>query len=135
VTTSRAFAPVIWGAILCLPLLACGGDNSPISPTPSTPAYNISIINGQGYVSDSNGSKNPAVDTVAAGTKVSWVWRNTGTEEHNVTAVGTPNFPGSPDLSGASKYSYTFTTPGIYNYQCTRPNHAAAGMIGTIVVQ
>lgn len=133
--TPRVFAPVIWGAIISLPLLACGGDDSPTSPPPPAPAYEISIINGVGFRSDSNLSQNPAVDTVAAGTKVTWVWRNTGTVEHNVHAVGTPTFPGSADLSGGSKFSYTFTTPGTYNYECTRPMHASLGMIGTIVVQ
>lgn len=133
-TTPRAVAPVIWGAIICLPLLACGGEDSN-SPPPPTPSYDISIINGVGYKSDSNLSQNPAVDTIMTGTKVTWIWRNTGTTQHNVQSAGSPTFPGSADLSGGSKFSHTFTTPGTYNYQCTRPGHAAAGMIGTLVVQ
>jgi plastocyanin len=135
VTTPRAFAPVILAALICLPLLACGGSDTSTAPPPPVPSYDISIINGVGFKSDSNLSQNPAVDTVAAGTKVTWIWRNTGTEEHNVHGTGSPTFPGSADLNGGAKYSYTFTTPGTYNYLCTRPGHAAAGMIGTIVVQ
>ena len=134
--TSRAFLPAAWMALLCIPLVACGGDDDPIAPPPAAAPYDISIINGVGYRSDSNLSQNPAVDTITAGTKVRWTWRNTGTATHNVRSAGSPNFPGSADLNvSGSTFTYTFTTPGTYNYECTMPGHAAAGMIGTLIVQ
>ncbi|HEX5004291.1 MAG TPA: plastocyanin/azurin family copper-binding protein [Gemmatimonadales bacterium] len=132
----RARMPLTWVALLCVPVLACGDEGGTTPAPPPAPAYDISIINGVGYRSDSNATQNPAVDTVAAGTKVRWTWQNTGTVAHNVRSAGSPSFPGSGDLNTAgSTFTYTFTTPGTYNYECTMPGHAAAGMTGTLVVQ
>ena len=38
------------------------------------------------------------------------------------------------NVVGAIIYTHFFTTPGTYNYDCSVGSHAAAGMIGTIVV-
>jgi plastocyanin len=136
VPTSRAFAPAACVVLGCLSLLACGGDDGGTNPPPPVPTYNISIINGVGYRSDSNMTSAPAVDTISAGTKVKWTWMNTGTATHNIRSVGAPSFPGSADLNvSGSQFTYTFATPGTYNYNCTMPGHAAAGMIGTLVVE
>ncbi|HEY3012584.1 MAG TPA: plastocyanin/azurin family copper-binding protein [Gemmatimonadales bacterium] len=80
-----------------------------------------------------NGSVNPAVDTVAAGTMVTWTWTNTGAEPHSVRSLGAPGFPSSATLAGSGRtYSVTFTSPGVYQYDCAV--HGAQ-MTGTIVVQ
>ena len=38
------------------------------------------------------------------------------------------------NVAGAIIYTHFFTIPGTYNYDCSVGSHAAAGMIGTIVV-
>jgi plastocyanin len=85
------------------------------------------------FQSGHNGTKNPAIDTVAAGTAVTWTWTNTGSTSHSVESEGTPSFTSSQIQTGSGKtYSVTFTTPGTYEYECAV--HGAA-MTGRIVVQ
>lgn len=80
-----------------------------------------------------NGSQNPAVDTVAVGSTVTWTWTGTGTVSHSVQSDASPSFASSAILSGDGKtYSVTFNTPGTYRYDCAV--HGLA-MAGTIVVQ
>lgn len=76
---------------------------------------------------------NPAIDTVPAGTAVTWTWTNTGSTSHSVESEGTPSFASSQIQSGSGKtYSVTFTTPGTYEYDCAVHGEA---MTGRIVVQ
>ena len=80
-----------------------------------------------------NGSQNPAVDTVAAGSTVTWTWNAAGS--HSIQSTGqVPNiFRNSVVMSGATdRYSATFQNPGTYPYNCAV--HGAA-MSGVIVVQ
>ncbi len=85
------------------------------------------------FQSGHNGTKNPAVDTVAAGTAVTWTWTATGSTPHSVESEGTPSFTSSATQSGSGMtYSLTFTAPGTYQYDCAV--HGAA-MSGTLVVQ
>ena len=85
------------------------------------------------FKSAHNGSQNPAIDTVAVGSTVTWTWTSTGAVSHSVRSQGAPSFPSSPIETGDGKtYSVTFTTPGSYSYDCAV--HGAA-MSGTIVVR
>ena len=43
-----------------------------------------------------------------------------------------PAEPGTPE--GVCLGTHVFTIPGIYNYDCSVGNHAASGMVGTIIV-
>jgi plastocyanin len=53
-------------------------------------------------------SMNPAIDTVPAGTAVTWTWSNTGSTPHSVEFEGTPSFASSQIQSGSGKtYSMT----------------------------
>jgi len=80
-----------------------------------------------------NGTQNPAIDTVAVGSTVTWTWTATGSVAHSVQSERTPSFPSSAIETGdGNSYSFTFTTPGRYAYDCAV--HGAA-MSGTIVVQ
>ncbi len=80
-----------------------------------------------------NGSCNPAVDTIAAGGTVTWTWTATGSVSHSVRSQGTPSFPSSNILVGnGASYSFQFTTPGTYRYDCAV--HGSA-MTGRVVVQ
>jgi len=85
------------------------------------------------FKSAHNGSQNPAIDTVAVGSTVTWTWTSTGAVSHSVRSQGTPSFTSSPIEAGDGKtYSVTFTTAGSYSYDCAV--HGAA-MSGTIVVR
>jgi plastocyanin len=81
------------------------------------------------FVSQHNASTNPAVDTITAGSAMTWTW--SGNLPHSVRSTGTPAFTSSGVLTGAGSYSVTFTTAGTYKYDCGV--HGAA-MTGTIVV-
>lgn|SRR5690349_3084040 len=72
-------------------------------------------------------SFSPRTLTVTAGTTVTWV--NRDGDAHSVESRG-KGFTSSPLLSTGEKYSYTFTTPGTYEYYCA----VHASMTGKIVV-
>jgi plastocyanin len=85
------------------------------------------------FTSVENSSTNPAVDTIAVGGTVTWTWRNTGIAEHSVRSQGTPSFTGSArKLGNGQTYTFTFTAPGIYSYDCAV--HGSR-MTGRIVVK
>jgi plastocyanin len=85
------------------------------------------------FRSGHNSTQNPAVDTVAAGTTVTWSWSSTGDTPHSVRSEEAPTFTSSNTLTGNSQaYTFTFTTPGTYHYDCAIHGD---GMTGTIVVQ
>jgi plastocyanin len=85
------------------------------------------------FKSGHNGTQNPAVDTVAAGTTVTWTWTSTGSTPHSVKSEGDPGFTSSETLSGSGMtYTFSFATPGTYHYDCAVHGDA---MTGTIVVQ
>lgn len=80
-----------------------------------------------------NNTFTPAIRTVPAGTTVTWTWVNTGAISHSVESTGSPSFTSSQVLTGnGSTYSFEFTTPGTYTYECIV--HGSA-MSGTIIVQ
>ena len=81
------------------------------------------------YVSGHNGTMNPAVDTIIAGSTMTWTW--TGSLPHGVRSVGAPSFANSPTHTGSGTYVVTFTNPGTYKYDCSVHGQA---MTGTIVV-
>lgn len=117
-------------------IAACGGgDGYGTTAGPGTggggggAAGTVTVGSGIQYVSGHNGSMNPAVDTITAGTTVTWTW--TGTLPHGVRSVGTPSFTSSETHTGSGTYVATFNTAGTYKYDCSV--HGAA-MTGTIVV-
>lgn len=67
---------------------------------------------------------------VNKGDVVNWL---PATKGHNVEFIAVPNGVDKIKKSKLNKkFSYTFTVPGIYLYQCTP--HKAMGMIGLVVV-
>ena len=89
----------------------------------------VNVGTGIQFVSSHNATTNPAVDTITAGSAMTWTW--SGNLPHSVRSTGTPAFTSSGVLTGAGSYSVTFTTAGTYKYDCGV--HGAA-MTGTIVV-
>jgi plastocyanin len=117
-----------------LSLLACSDGTNGISDGCSTggggAAGSVTVGNNF-FRSDRNGTCNPAIDTVAAGSTVTWDW--TGTTSHSVRSQGTPSFTSSAVLTGEDQtHSFSFNTPGTYQYDCSV--HASQ-MTGQIVVQ
>ncbi|HEY3118484.1 MAG TPA: plastocyanin/azurin family copper-binding protein [Chloroflexota bacterium] len=118
-----------WPLILTAAVLAgCFSEHT----GPSTGGEGVAVGNIF-FRSNRNGTVNPAIDTVAVGATVTWTWVNTGPISHNVESEGAPGFTSSAILTGnGTTYSFTFTVPGSYQYDCAV--HGAA-MSGTIVVQ
>jgi plastocyanin len=71
---------------------------------------------------------NPQTLTVKAGTTVTWT--NRDDIPHGIAATGNA-FKRSNALDTEDHYSFTFTTPGTYQYFCYIHPH----MTGTIVVE
>ena len=71
---------------------------------------------------------NPQKLTVKAGTTVTWT--NRDDIPHGIAATGN-SFARSGALDTEDHYSFTFTTPGTYQYFCYIHPH----MTGTIVVE
>ena len=114
-----------------------GTPSTPMTPTtPSTPGggpVGSVVVANLSFTSSHNGTSNPAVDTVAAGEPVTWTWTGTGSVTHSVQSMGSPAFTSSQPITGdGMTYSFTFTEPGMYHYQCAF--HPGV-MTGTVVVQ
>jgi adhesin/invasin len=110
--------------------LTFGATASAQAPPPTTAAV---TVGNDFFTSVHNATSNPAVDTVAVGGTVTWTWTNTGGVPHSVESTGSPSFTSSPILAGNNQiYSFTFTTPGTYQYDCAV--HGVA-MTGRVVVR
>ena len=120
---------------------AAGLAGSPLSfsatavePAPRPGSADITVRNDN-FLSERNGTLNPAVDTVAAGGTVTWTWDAAATNPHDVTSTGSPSFTGRATAVQPPPYSVTFSTPGTYSYYCTVHGAPTAGMRGRIVVR
>ena len=92
---------------------------SPASDAADTTAANTVQVSIQNY------AFSPASLSVAVGTTV--VWTNKDTAPHTVTISSGPVKFSSPDLQTGDSYTYTFTTPGTYDYYCAvHPNMTAS---------
>jgi plastocyanin len=113
-------------------------DGGSVTPPPdgggggASSAVSVTVGNNF-FQSNRNTTQNPAVDTVSTGGTVTWTWVGTGSVPHSVESEGTPQFTSSSTLTGDGQaYTFTFTTPGTYQYDCAV--HGSQ-MTGTIVVQ
>lgn len=119
-------------AAALLALAACGGVTSPGGGGGGGGPVGDITVGNIFFRSVHNGTQNPAVDTIAAGSSITWAWNAAGS--HSIRSTGTPGiFRNSVVMSGASDtYTVTFNTPGTYTYDCAV--HGSA-MTGRIVVQ
>jgi len=104
------------------------------TPTPSpTPRDVAQVVK----VGDSALSFAPDAFEISTGETVVWVWHSSG---HNVRPESTPSgsdFSGTPGGDGelydeGHEFSFTFETPGEYEYYCNP--HRSAGMTGSFTV-
>jgi plastocyanin len=82
-----------------------------VSPAPATAAPAVV------HVAMANYAFAPATVTVTAGATV--VWTNTDQAPHDVTTTSAPVAIHSQTLTKGQSWSYTFTTPGTYQYICS----------------
>jgi len=95
-------------------------------------------------VEASNYSFTPQQLAVAIGSTVSWMntggFHNANGDVNTITgdSFGNPEAFYLDPVSGASNGvcigAHTFNVPGVYSYDCSVGNHAAQGMVATIVV-
>lgn len=109
-----------------------GSASSESSATsqPASPGGNsaaVSIPSGAGNPSGAPGYS-PDVLNVTTGTTV--VWTNDDSVHHTVTSVTGNGTINSPDMPPGATFSFTFNTPGTYDYICTYHSW----MKGTVVV-
>ncbi len=101
-------------------------------PRPLGPDAHVTVGNDL-FRSVQNGTQNPAVDTIAAGARVTWTWNAAGS--HSIRSTGVPPeiFRNSVVMGAAGdSYSVRLLNPGTYDYDCAI--HGAA-MTGRIVVK
>ncbi len=73
----------------------------------------------------------PAIDTVAVNTTVTWTWNST-VAIHNVTFQDGP----FSNTQSSGTFQRTFATVGTYPYRCTIHSPGfTSGMVGTVVVK
>ena len=73
--------------------------------------------------------------TIQTGQTVRWSWP-VGSLSHNVAPDDDEPTLSGPLANGPEEYSFTFTTPGTYNFFCA--NHGGPGgigMSGTVIVE
>lgn len=121
-----------WIVAIAIGSLACGSSTGPGGgPTGGPPAQ--VLVGNNFFRSVHNGTQNPAVDTIAAGSSFTWAWNADGSHSIQSTGAASASFRNSVVMSSASStYTITFQTPGTYPYQCGV--HGAL-MTGRIVVQ
>lgn len=96
------------------------------SPTPeSTPAEKAQATNS---VTIQDMAFSPANITVKAGTTVTWT--NSDSDAHTVTESDSKTGPNSGTLENGKSYTFTYDTPGTYQYHCT----IHPSMMGTVTV-
>jgi plastocyanin len=114
-------------------LAACGSSGTKTPAAPPAPTD----LRGQAAVQidASSNQFHPASIVIDAGTKVTW--RNADSVAHNVKKsadvvdFGAPFGVDSDKFAPGRTYSFTFTKPGTYSYQCT----IHADMTGQIEVR
>ena len=93
--------------------------------TTAPPTANVSVANN---------SFSPVGVTVQTGGTVTWTWTCSPCNAHNVSSTGGPDTfrSGNPTTTLGHTFSFTFTTPGTYTYECEV--HSGI-MRGTVTVQ
>jgi plastocyanin len=110
------------------PIIACSVLGAVVG---SAVAGGVLLARAEGTpdgVTIDNFSFTPATTTVKVGTTVTWT--NKDDIPHGIGATNNA-FPKSKALDTDDSYSFTFTTPGTYQYFC----YLHPKMVGTIVVQ
>jgi plastocyanin len=116
-------------ATASLLLAGCGGpSDAPVadstamsgmpgmSGAPAAPAAADDTPVATDTIKIENFAFGPTVATVKVGTTVTWT--NNDTDPHTVTSMDNGPIK-SPTMQQGDKFTYTFTTPGKFEYLCT----------------
>jgi plastocyanin len=133
----RIFLPLILGSVLLLAGCSYGGQNAGTpTPAPQSGIPNVSVPKttesqpvqpeaASNIIAIQNFAFSPASLTIKAGTTVTWTNKDSATHTVSSSAFNSGN------LANGSKFQFTFSNPGTYNYSCgIHPS-----MKGTIIVQ
>jgi plastocyanin len=119
---------------LLLGAAACGGGAGGSYSTSPNPAPGPLPSSNTTSPSMNGAAFSPAIDTVAAGSTVTWT--NHDGFNHTVNSVpGSSEVFSSGAVSSGTSYAHTFSTAGRYDYYCTIHGTPTSGMRGTIVVR
>lgn len=123
-----------WIVAIAIASLACGGSTGPGGGGVTGGGQLGRVIVGNNFFrSDHNGSQDPAVDTIAAGSTITWAWNAAGSHSIQSTGAVPAIFRNSVVMSASnSTYTVTFNDPGTYPYICGVHGQI---MSGRIVVQ
>jgi len=77
----------------------------------------------------------PADVTITAGRTTALSFRNEGSSFHDWEVEGVANVDAGARPGQTQRIRFAIDRPGTYRIQCTVPGHAAAGMVGTLVVE
>jgi plastocyanin len=128
-------------ALMALALVACGGSSEPA--TTDTASSNNFSIQGQDIAFDVTELR------ATANSEITINFTNAGTLEHNwilltpgidpLAAVESDAIAGADAgiLAGGESVTFSFSAPpaGTYDYVCTVEGHAAAGMVGKMIIE
>ena len=119
--------------IMVIVLASCTDSTGTVAGIVSSPqdSGTVTVTVGNNFFqSDRNKSLNDAVDTIPVGGKVRWRWVNTSAVPHNIASLGTPSFMDGPVKTGSgNSYELTFTTPGVYRYNCAIHGNLMTGVV------
>ena len=137
--TIGAFAIVVVAVAAVGAYYVAGQGPSPCAPGASKssagPASHAVLISE--YPGSSNSANPPGYSpdtvTVVIGVNNTVTWTNNDAAAHTVTSTSTPagTCLDSGNMGSGAAYSYTFTVPGTYKYDCKYHSW----MTGTIVVE
>jgi plastocyanin len=107
-------------------------SSSSSSASAAAPAFMISMPKGSGLPSGAPGFA-PDNITLVIGVNNTVTWTNNDTVHHTVTSTSVPagaSSFNSGDMAPDATFTYTFTVPGVYQYDCIYH----PWMVGTITV-
>jgi plastocyanin len=130
-----ALTALVVAGFIAIAAVGCGGSST---ATPTTPGAETETPAGTTIqlAADPSGRLefDPQRLEAPAG-KVTIVFTNDSSVEHDVAVVGNGVFVKSKRVANGGKTSVTAQlAPGTYEYYCTVPGHQQAGMQGVLVV-
>lgn len=133
----RVLTPAVACCWVVFAVAGCGSSGSTTSSSEHGGAGGVSTASPQSARSGNVGvayreiSIDPAQITVMTGATVTWTDFDGEGVQHNVTVRSGPQMFSSPSLKRGSRYRFTFSKPGVYEYLCT---FHPASMVGKVTV-
>jgi amicyanin len=127
--STAAPASINFGSVTMTPGMVGQGTAGPATPTPGSTAASAPAApapQGGTAVTISNFKFDPATLTVPVGSTITWTNQD---EEPHAIAAKDASFH-SPGMDTHATYSFTFATPGTFDYVCS----IHPFMTGTVVV-